>query len=455
MPVVQGNWSSAILYAFLLFVWVASLISGFLCYWMSSLSILPPAFLLWSNLLAGHVTGLPTTTYIDVQPLTEVSNCIGLGLLINQVYLRLQRDSGGLTADPGRAGGAVRANDTFANLLLLIAISVHLANYFGAFVAKMKLDGPFGAWITENNPAYIFLVALDDDHIIFAGYPRIVSLVYHGLDYVCLYSNIWIILIQFLAVAAFLLPRSAFLLLLVMFDVMHIAIFLTVGANFWPWIILNIIIATVVAGPYFRPQSMAMRFVATGFILVAPLIAHVTYLGWYDSGANNKLYFEAVDKSGKRYPVPTNFFTYYSYSFGHMDYGMPEPGTAFATGEPNGGVDSNYKLFLAGRSCDVGVLTQNRAHNWFDREKLPDFIRNYHRLALWIDSKIGTFPYDFYPHHFYVPFSRSTDFDGLDKRLIVAYIYRRDSVCVSFDEGALRRKLVSSAEYRIPINGVK
>jgi hypothetical protein len=237
-----------------------------------------------------------------------------------------------------------------------------------------------------------------------------------------------------------------------MFDLMHLSIIFIVGADFWPWILLNVIVAFVVARAGFVRQPVIMRMIATGFILVAPMFVHVTKLGWYDTGANNKLYLVAVDESGRRTPVPDNFFTFYSYSFGHMDYGMPDPEDAFALGTPNGG-SQNYQFFKAGETCDVAALVVPNYNEGFDREKLPAFIRNYHRLALASYSNFGMFPYNVYPHHFYVPGSERVGFDRLDKRTIVAYVYRRESVCLAYDGGALQRRVISSAEYRIDVLG--
>ena len=40
-----------------------------------------------------------------------------------------------------------------------------------------------------------------------------------------------------------------------MFDVMHVSIILIAGANFWPWIILNVIIVVVVKNPRFSTSA--------------------------------------------------------------------------------------------------------------------------------------------------------------------------------------------------------
>jgi hypothetical protein len=450
MPPEADSGASVVLYRWVLIVWAGSVASGLLCFRMISLSILPPAFLLWINLMAENVTGLRTTTHIDVQPLTEVSLCIGVGLVTIRVLRALKYERP--AASVGTSGtGPAEPLAAFAPLLLLTAIAVHLANYFWSFWAKMTLQGPPGAWLTDNNPAYMFLVALDDGHIFYSGYTALTHWLFRLFDLTHRYTNFFVLACQAAALIALLLPRGAFLVLLLMFDVLHGAIIVLAGANFWPWIILNAIITLVVAGTRIERVPPAARLLATLFILIAPHFVYVTRLGWYDSGANNKLYFEALDEQGHRYAVPTNFFTFYSYSLGHMDYGLPDPATAFAVRSPNG-ASYDYDLFKAGRRCDVARLTAPAGKPSMSADELAVFVKRYHRLAMAIYDKLGQFPYDLYPHHFYVPFGQSADFRLLNKRRIVAYVYRRESVCLSYVADRFQRRLVSSAEYRIDVD---
>jgi hypothetical protein len=452
LPLQSDDNATVALDGLVLFVWLASLAAGVLCFKIPSLSVLPPSFLLWSKSVAGTITGLPQTAYIDVAPLPEVSICIAIGLLINQIHSYPRDD-----AD-------ILLRSEFAKLLCLFAISIHLANYFWSFYIKATLDGPPLAWLWENNPAYIFLVALDNGHILFSAYQDVVAFTFTVIDQLHLISNFGILFAQAAAITAFFLTKRAFVILLLLFDAMHLSIILVVGANFWPWIVLNVIITYVVAGRDFqqaivahaadkhfdaRAMDFVLRLLATGFILIAPRFVNVTFLGWYDTGANNKLFFEAVDELGGRHYVPTNYFTFYSYSLAHMDYGSPEPATAFATGSPNGGA-WEYKYFKAGRTCDVNALRGPDA-GWPYRDELSVFVRNYHRLALKIYSTLGVFPYNVYPHHFHVPGILTEDFDRLEKRHIVAYIYRRESVCVTFNSGQLKREVKDVAEYRIDV----
>jgi hypothetical protein len=451
LPPLSDDRISIALYAAVIAAWIGSLLAGVLSRFIPSLALLSPAFLVWSTAAAERVTGLPILTDLDIMPLNEVAMCIGLGLLIAHATPPilaglLKRSARGL-AEPSVDAAA----GSFAGLLLLIAIAIHLANYFWSFVAKATLDGPFLAWLTENNPTRMFLAALDDDHVLFYAYPALVRLFYQFVDAVHLYSNFFILAVQGLAIVAFFLPLRAFVLLLIAFDVMHFSIIVLAGINFWPWIILNLIIAAVVVDPRYKPQPPFIRVLATLFILVAPRFVQVAELGWYDSGVNNKLFFEAIDKSGKRYTVPTNYFTFYSYSLGDMIYGPVDTMKAFAVGNPTGPTQQ-YKYLQAGRSCDTDALTLNSPDGSPYQKPLDTYVRNYHRLALGIERTLGAFPYDFYPHHFYIPLGLSADFRHLDKSSIVAYVYRQDTVCLSFVDGHLERRLIGSFERRIDVD---
>lgn len=432
------------LYYLVLLAWLLSLAASVICLKIPSLGVLPAATLLWINSMAGSITGLPATEITDIVPLAEVSMTIGFGLLTIRL---IDRKSWEKTPDPSR----VSASDSFGYLVLLMAIAVHLANYFWSFAAKLRFK-PIGVWLYENNPAYMYLVALDDNHILYSKYDSVVSFAYHFFDTTYPVANLWVLLTQAAAITAFFIPKRAFFLLLVLFDVMHISIIVIAGVNFWPWIILNLAITAVVARPDFVSPSRGVRALASFFIVICPLFAQIQRLGWLDSGANNKIFFQAVDESGRRYDVPTNFFTYYSYSLGHMDYGAPDPTTAFPTGEPNGAA-TDYATFKAGRACDAAALTRRGGFAGFQAEQMARFVRDYHQLALAIDDQFGNFPYDIYPHHFYIPMWQSAEFRHLDKHRIVAYIYRRESVCVSFESEQLERRVISASEYRINLEG--
>jgi hypothetical protein len=464
IPLVRGGRTSFYLYVLIWVMWVVTVGAGVASLRIPSLAVLPSAYLLWSKAAAHKVTGIDYPT-LDVLPLPEVSMCLILGLFLNQVYSVVSK----LDWNIDRTSSDTRTRKLFPNteiprrefahLVILTAIGIHMANYFWSFYAKASLPHPPGTffgvrWLFENNPVNIFLSALDNDHIAFLAFPSLITIVFKLVDKTHLLSNFWVFVIQGAAIVAFWLPKRGLLTLLILFDVMHVSILIITGANFWPWILLNIVLAYIVARPDFRDSTVLLRLLATVFILIAPKFVHVAYLGWYDTPANNKIFFEAVDDAGVRHYVPSNYFAFSSYAFSCFDcvantYGVPGPETAFATLTNGGSYD--YGIFKAGLECDLDSLYGSRAHDHQHFDELSTFVNAYHRLALVIQSVVGVIPYNLYPHHFYIPLALTHDFDLLDKRRIVAYIFRREAHCLGFSGGGLQRDIKSAAEYRIDV----
>lgn len=61
--------------------------------------------------------------------------------------------------------------------------------------------------------------------------------------------------------------------------------------------------------------------------------------------------------------------------------------------------------------------------------RLLMFIRNYHFLVIAIQDRIGAFPYDYYPHHFYVSAAAAADFGRMDKRLVIIWSKGNQPAC--------------------------
>ncbi len=97
------------------------------------------------------------------------------------------------------------------------------------------------------------------------------------------------------------------------------------------------------------------------------------------------------------------------------------------------------------------ALESRPGHSPFNPGPFTTFIRNYHRQTSVIYRNLGSFPYDLYPHHFYVPLAFGEAFRNLNKQDVTAYIYKQESVCLSFSDRRLRRNVVASSEYRIDI----
>ena len=78
------------------------------------------------------------------------------------------------------------------------------------------------------------------------------------------------------------------------YDAMHVSIIIAVGANFWPWIVLNLILGAIVLRHDFASVPLLHRTIGALFVKFAPHIFSVATLGWYDAGANNSVFVQAA-----------------------------------------------------------------------------------------------------------------------------------------------------------------
>jgi hypothetical protein len=453
-PVVLEGVKATVIMSVMLALWLAAVVCGVLCLRWPSLAVVSASYLYWSKYAVIRVTGLWHGHIIDVQPLYEVSVCLIVGLTVMALTARLQgwsRWSPTVRAEIGEASAL------FSTVLIAAAISIHLANYFSSFLAKATLDGGLTSWLLHNDPSNLFMVGLDNNHVLYVGWPWLVDGMRFLLSKAGPLSNAFILIAQGAALFGILMPRRWLLVLLLGFDVMHLSIIIVMGANFAPWILLNLAIAAIVVSRHYQRPPLLVGLFSVLFILSDNRFMSPAWLGWYDTAANNKMFFEAVDKKGDRHYVPTNFFTFYSYPFAHMAVGSPDATTAFALDNPNGGTQV-YRKVVASQSCDVPVLTaqdgyaQDTAKQEINGPALDAYIRGYHALARRIGSRFGNFPYALYPHHFFVPLQFAAAFDSLAMDDIVAYVYRRESVCLKVQDGTVVRQVVSEAEHRIDLH---
>jgi hypothetical protein len=449
-PVVLQGFKATAAVTAIAVLWIAAVAAGILCLRWPSLALVSATYLVWSKNAVYRVTGLWHGHTIDVLPLAEVSFCLVAGLAMARLTGRISGRHTVARADAASAGAL------FSKVLIAAAISIHLGNYYSSFLAKVTLDGGPMSWLLDNDPGKLFLVGMDNNHVLYASWPWLVDGMRATLSHAGPLTNAFILLGQGAALLGILMPRRWLLILLLGFDVMHLSILVVMGANFAPWILLNLAIAAVVVSRHYERPPLLVGIFSVLFILSGNSFMTQARLGWYDTAANNKMYFEAIDKDGRRHYVPTNFFTFYSYPFAHMAYGAPDAANAFALDNPNGGTQV-YRKVTASLTCDVPVLTtrdiygQDLSKTEINGPAIDAYVRGYHALVSAIGDRIGRFPYALYPHHFFVPLRFAADFEGLAMRDIVAYVYRRESVCLSVQDGVPVRRVASEAEHRIDL----
>lgn len=443
MPPIPGDAASGTMLLIAWAMWVLALAAGAAAWWRPSLALVPTTYLVWVTFFAEQVTGLPHRAKLDVAPLPEVAACLGLALALG----RLVRPAMRRLARPAESGIDPAAQ--FAQVGLLVAVSIHLANYFFSGWAKLTLPGPPLAWIWENDPSRLLLTALDNGFIPYAGYPTVVAAIAWLLHTAVVPLNLLVCIGQLLAIAGFLLGKRGLLALLAFIDLFHVGVAVISGANFYGWVMLNVAIAIALLPRTWQAPRPLVGLACALFIYSGWRFADVAWLGWFDTGANNRVTVLAEDRAGRRYAIAPYWFGFYGYPIGHMMYGDPEPATAFDV-HPQAGAAFAYAPAVAGWRCDVAALQRPGARPPI-APGLARFLRDHHAMVGAMQAHGVANPFRFYLPHFIVGTADMARFGALPRDAITAYVYRRESVCLWFDQGVIRRRVISVAEARISV----
>lgn len=416
--------------------------------WLSAglaavLAMQRPAWLLycgfyvyWVKHAAGYIAGFPYETLLDVYPLIQLPAYLAASLLALELVKRAW-PAGRKHLDGAAPYWTV----------LFIAVAMQAANYFYSSLAKGSLDGGVLDWMLHNENRNIYHIALHNKQLLWGDWTALTGAVSSLLQLVGRPFAVGVFLIQLSAILVF-SNRRLLLLQFALFDLMHLGIFVLVGANFWTWFMVNL---SIIAAASQLPRSaFNWRTGAAGALAIAlsPLFAHVARLGWYDSLAVNEVYFEVMQKDGGTARVPSTAFGFYSYPIAHMSFGLP-PGNYLPTAT-NGGTLSSAVLRQSYR-CDFSSSAPAAGAAW-NGAALSAFIRGFHRQVLGKTGPDGRWSNQLYPHHFWSAPSVEHAFAGVDMRSVDAYRLVVESVCLDPDSGALKRKVYHN-EYRIGLAG--
>lgn len=393
-------------------------------------------YVYWIKHAAGYVTGFAFHTMLDVNPLIQLPVYLALSLAALELAKRWWPQA-----------RTHLAGDKPYWTILFVAVSIQAANYFHSSLAKAALDGGLLDWALSNENRNIYHVALHNKQLLWGDWSALTGAVSALLRFLGRPVALVVFLIQLAAILVF-TSRRLLLVLFTLFDLMHVGIFVLVGANFWTWFMVNLaIIAAVSQLPRgaFNWKTGAAGALA---IALAPLFANTARLGWYDSLAVNEAHFEAELADGTSARVPSTAFGFYSYPIAHMSFGLP-PGQYLPTAT-NGGTLSSAILRQSYR-CDFASTAPATGAAW-DGGRLSAFIRAYHRHVLERTGPDGRWSNSLYPHHFWTAPSVERAFAGVDMRRVRAYRLVIESVCLHPGTGALKRK-VHRNEYRIDLAG--
>lgn len=432
-----GGWSQHMLVG----AWLASGIAALLAWWRPSWLVFASFYLYFIKSFAEYISGFPIDTLLDILPMMQLPAYLGLSVVALELAKRSR-----LAAFSRITGTLHESGAAPYFIILFVAIAMQAGNYVYSSLAKAALDGGPFDWMLNNENRNIFHIALYNKQLLWGDWTWLTDAVSGLLDVVGRPFAIAIFILQLGALLVF-ASRKLLLTLFALLDLMHVGIFVLVGANFWTWFMVNLSIIAAVSKLPKEAFNWKTGIVGAAAIALSPLYAQVAKLGWYDSLAVNSAYFSVVHANGRLARVPSTFFGFYSYPISHMSFGFP-PGTYLPT-LTNGGTFSSAILRQSYR-CDF-LLSDSPQKKWNGRI-LSDFVKGYHHQILTKVGPDGRWSNIVYPHHFWSSPSIEHAFAEVDMRQVRAYVMVIDSVCLDPETGAMKRKVYRN-EYRIDVAG--
>lgn len=362
----------------------------------------------------------------DYQPLTEIGFFLLLGWVVAQYYRRYTKSDGQF------AHKAV-------TVVVMLAITAHLANYFYSGLTKLLLGGGVLHWALHNRTDFLVINSYLAGMIPFR--PLTEALFPH-LELLMQYTNWITLIIQLLAVVG-LVSVPAAILLTLCYDTMHLSIFFLSGIFFWKWIVLNTAIVTALGLLRGDEVFRRLRWWSVAFVLATPLCFSTMRMAWYDTPAWNNMHFVAVTREGLKFNVPSNYFLDFSIYTAHVE--LPYRGYE---GVVHMGMVPDYMSFDSAMHC---TLPKEAVDPFPDKERVEHFIRAHHADILKRANAQGVVDYNFFPHHFWSNIPQFADFYALDKREIVAYEFTVELRCTTLEDGRPSFKSLKKNVLRIAV----
>ena len=329
-----------------------------------------------------------------------------------------------------------------------VMVGAHMRNYFFSGLAKIFAGQtePL-TWLLHNVTQTSILIGLERGDGPLSHLPWLLQGVWNTFLVFGPFLNAVILGAQVLApLAAF--NKRILLALTIFYDVFHIGVYFTLGALFFFWILVNVLVfATARHLPEKRltyPISIAMLLT----IFFGGRFFYTNHLGWLDGSKLASAHFYAETRDGREVMIPGPFFGLYSYNIAQGR--MYIPAGSFPLRE--GGNTRTLKDWEDAKACGPVVTTVDSVSKLSSVQDMVTQTDLFARAHPWFKS-LNT--YYFYPSHMLANPADFSQFNNLKMYDIVGYQYRVDSVCLSLADGKLQRRVVHSWRARFPISSAK
>ena len=416
-------------------------VSGLLALWRPSFAV--P--LLFHYVAFRHqlnrISGVPVSE-TDYLSMLDIGEFVVLGSLAT-VFATRPRNAARLL--PAWADGAALRNSACA-LIWAWAVGAHLGNYFISGWTKVQAGGGDPLfWLLHNPTQTSILIGLERGDNPLGAWPWLVQLSWNAIVTGGVVLNFFVLGIQLAAPLA-ILRRRLLMAFTVLFDLFHIAVYMTLGALFLFWIAVNVLIYLSAKRISDKALTPAMQAVTLLSILTAHFFFYTSHLGWLDGAKLASPSVVADTRDGRRVPVPSVFFGMLSYSIAQTAMYVPDDNFPMRLG----GNTYNPTEWKDAQSCGPQMIHHQSTGVTLDT--VETMIRQtdaaMRRRPFVKDADL----YYIYPHHMVANPLVFEPFNALTMNDIVRYHYVVDSVCLSLRNGHLVRDVRKTTDIPIDVS---
>ena len=329
-----------------------------------------------------------------------------------------------------------------------VGMGLHLANYFWSGVAKLAAGPTPWYWIFENQTNTQIPQTIESGILPLGHIPWLSQLAYDAVGFFNAPLNLAIVLVQLFAIVCF-LKVSWLKVTSVLFDLLHIGIYVFGGLFFWPWIWNNLTIWWAARSSKNTGLTLNTKVACFSAILVGAPALHINeaaWLAWFDVAETRQVYFEAVKADGTAVKAPGTFFGSHSYSIQHGYMAMHGVAGQYEFTR-NASTDSVQRNELSG-TCPSPVSLASETHIETAAEhdlratRLGLFLRNHHEKMLFREAAVGRGSWYLHAHHHPSNPFLYKDFNSLSLNDVVGYNLVMESVCHSLKDGRVQKKVL-------------
>lgn len=335
-----------------------------------------------------------------------------------------------------------------------VAMGLHLANYFWSGVAKVAI-GPTPWYWTFENATYNQIPYTIESGILPIGHvPWLSQLAYDTLSFFNTPLNAIIVFVQLFAILC-VLKVSWLKITSILFELLHVGIYIFGGLFFWPWIWNNLTIWWSARSQKKQRLAMQTKVACIAAIaLGAPAlqINPAAWLAWFDVADARQIYFEAVTGDGRAVKTPSAFFGSHSYSVSHGYMGHHDiDGQYMATMLASSGTVARNEQSgncTAPSTFNESMVKETDEQRLARQENLGNFLSYHHDKMQDRESAVGRGSWYFHAHHHPSNPFLYEEFNALSLKDVIGYNLVMESVCHSMKDGRVQKKVLArTTEY--------